>query len=79
LDEAIRHHLEIPATPPPEVLDALDRAARVLAELDRRQVLLAIRHNEENGAVSILVERLGADVRELSVISLLNLLEGKPG
>jgi hypothetical protein len=78
LDEAIPHQTEIPATPPPEVLDALDRTARLLGELDRRGVLLGVHHDDETGAVSLLVEHVGHGVHELTGAALLDFLDGGP-
>src|SRR5579871_1060000 len=58
---------EVPAAPPPEVLDALDRAARVLGELDRKNVSLGLRHDADSGRVSLLVSHGDEPgVRELS-------------
>jgi hypothetical protein len=63
--------------PPAEVLDALDRAAGVLGELDRRQVTLSIHHDAENGEVRVTVQHPGIwDGHELTHTELLDLLDG---
>jgi hypothetical protein len=63
--------------PPPEVLDALDRAACVLGELDRDQVTLELLHDEGSGRVRVFVSLEGEyGSRELSRAGLLNLLDG---
>jgi hypothetical protein len=68
----------IPTAPPPEVLDALDRAAGVLDELERRAIELTLHHDEAARAVDVTVGRAGGDPRQLSHRALLNLLDGDP-
>jgi hypothetical protein len=68
---------QVTGTPPPEVLDALDRAARVLRALDRDQVTLELLIDEGSGLVCVSVsheDEYGS--RELSGAGLLNLLDG---
>ena len=68
---------QVTSTPPPEVLDALDRAADVLGELDRNQVTLELLHVEGSGRVRVSVTHEGEyGSRELSAARLLNLLDG---
>jgi hypothetical protein len=68
---------QVTGTPPPEVLDALDRAARVLGELDRDHVTLELVHDEGSGRVRVSVSHEGEyGRRELSSAGLLNLLDG---
>ena len=50
----------IPATPPAEVLDALDRAARVVNELGRKNVTLSLEHDALAGTVRVKVEQNGS-------------------
>jgi hypothetical protein len=50
---------ELPTTPPPDVLDALDRASRVLAELDRKNVTLGLHHDVDAGQVRVTVDHGG--------------------
>jgi hypothetical protein len=70
---------EVPAVPPPEVLEALDRAARILGDLDRRQIGLALVHDEHSGAVRVSVTDEDGCVRdELSGAELLDVLAGGP-
>jgi hypothetical protein len=71
---------ELPATPPPEVLDALDRAAVVLDELDRKHVTIALLHEDgSDGVRASLAFPGGRSSRELSAAELLSLLDGDPG
>ena len=66
----------IPASPPPEVLDALDRAARVMSELGRKNITVAL---EPSGGsqIRVMLRHPGApDGQEISQHSLLNLLDG---
>ncbi|HEX4521681.1 MAG TPA: hypothetical protein VH063_19050 [Gaiellaceae bacterium] len=65
----------IPATPPPEVLDALDRAARVMSELGRKNITVAL---EPTGSqIRVMLRHPGAPAgEEMSQHSLLNLLDG---
>jgi hypothetical protein len=70
------HTVELPSMPPVEVLDALDKAARVLHELDQRDVKLRIDHDETTNTVKAHVQEGGAPERELSLGRLLNVLAG---
>jgi hypothetical protein len=65
----------IPSTPPPEVLDALDRAARVMSELGRKNVTVAF-ESAGAGSLRVMLHHPGAPSRELSHRALLNLLDG---
>jgi hypothetical protein len=78
---------EIPAAPPGEVLDALDRAARVVAELGRKGVSLSLDHDPASNRLRVKVQHLntesgsgpagdGSGGSELSLHNLLNLLDG---
>lgn len=68
---------QLPDLPPAEVLDALDTAARVLHELDRKQVKVRLDHdpvtNELHAHVS---DGTGAGEHEISHARLLNVLGG---
>ena len=68
----------IPATPPPEVLDALDRAARVMSELGRKNVTVAL-ESAGGSSLRVMLHHPGAPTRELSHRALLNLLDGDTG
>ena len=68
-----------PATPPPEVLDALDTAARVLGDLKSRQLSLNFSVEGSGALKRIHVEvrdGTGALVREIPPRHLLDLLAG---
>jgi hypothetical protein len=65
----------IPASPPPEVLDALDRAARVMKELDRKNVTVTLDQDVTSG-LRVLLRHPGAGVHDISHSALLNLLDG---
>ena len=65
----------IPAAPPPEVLDALDRAARVMTELGRKNVTVAL-ESAATGPLRVMLHHPGTASRELSHHALLNLLDG---
>ena len=67
---------EIAATPPPEVLDALDRAARVMHELGRKNVTVALQGADGAGPLRVMLHHPGSPARELSHHALLNLLDG---
>jgi hypothetical protein len=68
---------QVTGTPPPEVLDALDRAAGVLDQLDCDHITLGLLHDEVSGRVRVSVSHEGECAgRELSGAGLLNLLEG---
>jgi hypothetical protein len=69
----------IPATPPPEVLDSLDTAARVLGELRTNQINLSFSVDGFGSEKRIHVEvrdGTGALVREIPPKHLLDLLAG---
>jgi hypothetical protein len=66
---------DFPATPPAEVLDALDRAARVLGDLDRRNINVSL-HQDSGQQMRVTASRPGSGSRDLSVDGLLNLLDG---
>ncbi len=64
-----------PASPPPDVLDALDRAARVMSELGRKNVTVALEHTT-GSRIRIMVRHPGAPAeQEISQRSLLSLLD----
>ena len=65
----------VPPAPPPEVLDALDRAARVMNELGRKNVTVAL-EGAGAGPMRVMLYHPGAPDRELSHRALLNLLDG---
>jgi hypothetical protein len=68
---------DIPALPPPEVLDALDRAARVVGELGRKNVSLSLEHDPGSNSVKVLVNQDGRPTgQELGPTDLVNLLDG---
>jgi uncharacterized FlaG/YvyC family protein len=68
----------IPATPPAEVLDALDTAARVLEELASRRITLHFEYNDAAKQVHIQVVNAddGTVVREIPPGALLELAAG---
>ena len=68
----------VPATPPAEVLDALDTAARVLEELASRRIGLHFEYVEAKHEVHIQVinEDDGSVVREIPPGALLDLAAG---
>jgi hypothetical protein len=72
------HADDFPATPPAEALDALDRAARVLGELDRKNISVSLQQ-EGDRQLRVTVGRPGEASRDLSVNGLLNLLDGDMG
>jgi hypothetical protein len=56
----------VPATPPPEVLYALDRAQSVIAELASRQVSMRISVDEETSKIKVaLYDGEGRLIREV--------------
>jgi hypothetical protein len=67
--------------PPPEVHDALDRAARVIGGLERQGMRLRFGVDEATGRVRVdAVGRDGAPIREIPATSVLDALEtGAPG
>jgi hypothetical protein len=63
--------------PPPEVMGALDRAAQVLGDLDRRGISLRLAIDESTNRVRIQVhDGSGAPARELSAVRALDALIG---
>jgi hypothetical protein len=67
---------DVPDSPPPEVLDALDRAGRVMAEFGRRNVSVSLDTSGE-GSVRVLLHYPGTASAEISPRALLNLLDGE--
>jgi hypothetical protein len=70
---------EIPSSPPPEVLDSLDRAARVLSELGREGVTVALEPSPVDNSLRFMLHHPGAPSTEISHGALLDLLDGEPG
>ena len=70
---------DVADAPPPEVLEALDRAGRVMAELGRRNVSVSLETSAENGSVRVLLHHRGTASAEISPRALLNLLDGESG
>jgi hypothetical protein len=66
---------QLPDLPPLDVLDALDSAARVLDELDRKNVQLRVDHDPSTNSLRIHVDS-GNGEREIPAQRLLNLLAG---
>ena len=69
----------LPASPPAEVLDALDTAARVLEDLRTKQINLSFSTEGDGGVKRVRVEvrdASGALVREIPPRHLLDLLAG---
>jgi hypothetical protein len=69
----------IPTSPPAEVLDALDTAARVLEELDSAQLSLHFEVRDGEAGKRIHVEVLASDgslVREIPARNLMDVLAG---
>jgi len=69
----------VPTSPPAEVLDALDTAARVLDDLDSAQLSLHFEVQDSEGGKSIHVQVLAADgslVREIPTSNLMDVLAG---
>jgi hypothetical protein len=69
----------MPSAPPPEVLDALDRAAQVLDELGRRNVSVWLDAAGGSSPLRVILLHRGGPVHELSHHALLNLLDGDTG
>lgn len=67
---------QLPDLPPAEVLDALDSAARVLDELDRKNVQLRVDHDAGTNTLRIHVDGGDGHEREIPVQRLLNILAG---
>ena len=64
-----------PASPPPEVLDALDRAARVMSELGRKNVTVALEPTS-GSRIRVMLRHPGSPAgEEISQRSLLDLLD----
>jgi uncharacterized FlaG/YvyC family protein len=73
---------EIPPEPPREVLEAMNTAARVLRELEARQVSLDYDVDAKSGDVRVrVVDSAGKVLREISPMQALELLadEGRSG
>jgi hypothetical protein len=67
----------IPATPPPEVLEALDNAARVLEELASRRLSLHFEYDDAINQVRVQVTNEdGKVVREIPPSTLLDIAAG---
>lgn len=66
----------VPELPPAEVLDALDTAARVLHELDRKQVKIKLEHDPATNELHAKVSDSSGSERPISHGSLLNVLGG---
>jgi hypothetical protein len=67
---------QLPDMPPAEVLDALDTAARVLHELDRKQVSIRLEQDPVSGTVRAHVSNADGSKHELDSGALLNVLAG---
>jgi hypothetical protein len=67
---------DFPAHPPAEVLDALDRAARVLGDLDRKNVTISLDHDSGTQQVRATLHEASGPTRALTGTGLLNLLDG---
>jgi hypothetical protein len=67
---------DLPELPPAEVLDALDTAARVLNELDRKQVSIQLEHDAATNALRAHVQEGIAPMHQLRLGALLNVLGG---
>lgn len=69
----------IPATPPPEVLEALDAAARVLEELASKRISLHFEYDDRVNQVRVqVVNGEGAVVREIPPSVLVDIAAGGP-
>jgi hypothetical protein len=69
---------DIPVSPPAEVLDALDRAARVMAELGRKNVTIALETSAAR-PLRVQLHHPGTASADISPRALLNLLDGDTG
>jgi len=67
---------DVPDSPPVEALDALDRAARVMAELGRKNVTVALETPGGATPLRVLLQHPGTASVEISHNALLNLLDG---
>jgi hypothetical protein len=66
---------QLPDLPPAEVLDALDSAARVLDELDRKNVHVRLDHDTDTNTIHVHVDG-GNGEHEIPAQRLLNILAG---
>lgn len=66
----------IPPTPPPEVLQALDRVQRVASELQARGLDVRFDVDETQHARVQVVDKTGSVIREIPVARALDLLSG---
>lgn len=67
---------QLPEMPPAEVLDALDTAARVLNELDRKQISIRLEQDPDSKTVRAHVASADGSEHELDTGALLNVLAG---
>jgi len=67
---------QLPDLPPAEVLDALDTAARVLNELDRKNVSVRLEHEPGSQAIRAHVSAGDGSEHEVAPGTLLNVLAG---
>jgi hypothetical protein len=68
---------QLPPLPPAEVLDALDTAARVLDQLDRKQIKLWVDHDPKTNQIRAHVrDGVTGTEREIPSSRLLNILAG---
>lgn len=67
---------QLPDMPPAEVLDALDTAARVLNELDRKQISIRLEQDPDSKTVRAHVASADGSEHELDTGALLNVLAG---
>jgi hypothetical protein len=67
---------QLPDMPPAEVLDALDTAARVLNELDRKQISIRLEQDPASKTVRARVSNADGSEHELDSGALLNVLAG---
>lgn len=68
---------QLPDLPPAEVLDALDQAARVLNELDHKQINLRVSHDPKTNELHVHVrDEAGGAEQEIAPHKLLNVLAG---
>ena len=67
---------QLPDMPPAEVLDALDTAARVLNELDRKQISIRLEQDPVSKTVRAHVSSADGAEHELDSGALLNVLAG---
>jgi hypothetical protein len=68
---------QLPDLPPAEVLDALDAAARVLDELDRKDISFRLDHDPSENRIRVHVgDGAAGTEREIPAGRLLNILAG---